>query len=656
MTDTPDDSTRPHLSLGVCDYPEQVPADRWADYARQQKALGLRYVRVAEFAWSRIEPLPGVYDWAWLDESVALTAAAGLQIVFCTPTASPPTWLSQLRPETLPTGRDGRVKTSGSRRHYDFSSPVYREHSRRITRAVAERYGQHPAVAGWQTDNEFGWGDTAESFSPAAHRAFQDWLQARYGSLDALNEAWGNVFWSMDYRDWQAVPLPNHAVAEVNPSHRLDFLRFSSDQVTSFQGEQVAILRECSPGRFVTHNYMGFFSAYDHYKVSASLDFASWDSYPTGTLEALKEWNLADPALALEYARTGHPDVTAFNHDLYRGVGPGRGFWVMEQQCGQVNWAPSNPLPADGAVKLWTEQAWAHGADAVVYFRWRAATMAQEVLHSGLLRHNETADRGHAEVNALDLKAYPLAEVQTRVALLHDYESLWLYNGQRHAEGLSYWAQVFTYYRALRSLGQDVNIVHPDSDLGGYTFIVAPALTLMTPERAAHLEAAAQHARVVFGPRTAFRTVSGRTSEAGQFGPLAGLVGASLQNFDSLPAGLTQMVGTHTAQHWAESYALNGAEALYSYKGGPLHGQAAVIRQGLVTVIGAHSETLIAEVLEAELRALGLPLLHLPEGVRVSRRGGVTLLQNWRAEPVRWQGRDYDPVSSTVLRPQEVSV
>ena len=198
--------------------------------------------------------------------------------------------------------------------------------------------------------------------------------------------------------------------------------------------------------------------------------------------------------------------------------------------------------------------------------------------------------------------------------------------------------------------------MHPDSDLGGYTLIVAPALTLMTPERAAHLEAAAQHARVVFGPRTAFRTVSGRTPEAGQFGPLAGLVGASLQNFESLPAGLTQMVGAHTAYHWAEFYALNGAEALYSYMGGPLYGQAAVIRRGLVTVIGAHSETLIAGVLEAELRALGLPLLHLPEGVRVSRRGGVTLLQNWRAEPVRWQGRDYDPVSSTVLRQQEVSV
>ena len=159
----------------------------------------------------------------------------------------------------------------------------------------------------------------------------------------------------MEYSNWAQVPLPNAAVAEVNPAHLLDFLRFSSDEIADFQDEQVRILRECSPGRFVTHNFMGFFSAFDHYKVSRALDFASWDSYPTGTLQALHEWQLADPELAVTFARTGHPDVTSFNHDLYRGMNHSAeqaapGFWVMEQQCGQVNWAPSNPLPEGGAV------------------------------------------------------------------------------------------------------------------------------------------------------------------------------------------------------------------------------------------------------------------------------------------------------------------
>ncbi|MEF2279623.1 beta-galactosidase [Deinococcus sp. YIM 134068] len=670
-----------HLELGVCDYPEHVPQDRWQTYAEAQKALGLRFVRIAEFAWSRMEPRPGEYDWAWLDEATRTYAAAGLEVVLCTPTAAPPAWLIERHPEILPVGRDGRVKTFGSRRHYDPSSPVFREHSRRITRAMAERYGQHPAVVGWQTDNEFGWGDTAQSYSPAALSAFRRWLEARYGTTQALNEAWGNVFWSMEYGTWDQIPLPNGAVAEVNPSHALDFLRFSSDQIATFQEEQVAILRECSPGRFVTHNYMGFFGGFDHYRVSECLDFASWDSYPTGTLEAVREWKLADPRLALDFARTGHPDVTGFNHDLYRGmvgrsVGGGQcsvekdrthsplttdhspGFWVMEQQCGQVNWAPSNPLPARGAVELWTAQAWAHGADVVSYFRWRAATMAQEVLHSGLLRHGGRPDRGYEEVAALDTARFPNGEVPARVALLHDYESLWVYNMQPHAEGMNYWAQTFAYYRVLRSVGLDVDILHPDRDLGGYAVIVAPALTLMTPERARHLEAAARHSHLIFGPRTAFRTGSGRTPEEGQFGELSGLVGASLLRYDSLCAGMGQEVVaggvSHLARHWAESYEPDGAHTLSRYRGGPLDGESAVIRHGNVTVIGAHSETLIAEVLEEVLSGAGVQPTRLPEGVRLSRRGEVTLLQNWNSHAVTWQGQELGPVSAHPLRRSEV--
>ncbi|WP_019586040.1 beta-galactosidase [Deinococcus apachensis] len=656
-----------HLELGVCDYPEHVPQSRWREYARAQKALGLRFVRLAEFAWSRLEPRPGEYDWRWLDEAVETYAAAGLQVVLCTPTAAPPAWLAERHPDILPAGRDGRVKTFGSRRHYDPSSPVFREFSRRITRAMAGRYGEHPAVVGWQTDNEFGWGDTAQSYTPAAAAAFRDWLRERYRTPDALNEAWGNVFWSMEYSDWGQIPLPGQAVAEVNPAHALDFLRFSSDQIAEFQEEQVAILRECSPGRFVTHNYMGFFSGFDHYRVSRCLDFASWDSYPTGTLEAVREWGLAEPGLMLDFARTGHPDVTGFNHDLYRGMVKGAarqasapGFWVMEQQCGPVNWAPSNPLPARGAVELWTTQAWAHGADVVSYFRWRAATMAQEVLHSGLLRHDERPDRGYAEVAALNTAQFPTGEVPARVALLHDYESLWLYNLQPHAEGMNYWAQTFAYYRALRSLGMDVDLLHPDSDLSGYAVIVAPALTLMTPERAQHLAQAAEHAQIVFGPRTAFRTASGRTPEDGQFGPLSRLIGARLQNYDSLPVGLGQTVHLgsepHTARRWAESYDPEGAAVLARYVGGPLDGEAAVIRHGNVTVIGAHSETLIAGVLEERLNAAGLEPTRLPEGVRLSRRGGITLLQNWNASAQTWQGEVLAPVSTRLLGTVKESV
>ena len=641
------------LMLGVCDYPEHVDPATWPEHARQQRSLGLRFVRLAEFAWSRLEPRAGQFEWAWLDRAIEVAVAEGLQVVLCTPTAAPPAWLIEAHPEILPVGRDGRRRTAGSRRHADLSSPAFREASARITQAMAERYGQHPALIGWQTDNEFGWGDTAQGFTPAVHAAFHTWLRARYGTLDALNEAWGNVFWSMEYSDWAQVPLPGQAVSASNPSHVLDFMRFSSGQVAAFQADQVALLRRSSPGRFVTHNFMGFFSAFDHYEVAAGLDFAAWDNYPTGTLSALHEWHLLDPSFALKYARTGHPDVTAFNHDLYRGLtGAGRGLWILEQQCGQVDWTPSNPLPAPGAVNLWTAQAWAHGADAVTYFRWQAATMAQEIMHSGLLRHDGTPDRGAAEVAGIDPARYPCVPVRNRVALLHDYESLWLYGAQPHAQGLSYWAQVFTYYRELRRLGVDVDILHPDSPLDRYDLIVAPALTLMTPERTRHLQRAAGRSHVVLGPRTAFRSVSGRAAQTAPGSPLAQLTGARLQNFDSMPPGLPQDVGPYRAALWAESYALEdpATEVLHRYAGGPLDGEAAVTRRGLVTLIGAHSPDLIGEILEGTLRAANIPPLNLPEGVRLSRRGEVTLLQNWNGHAVQWCDLELPPVSTTPLR------
>ncbi|GGR60443.1 beta-galactosidase [Deinococcus seoulensis] len=655
------------LTLGVCDYPEHVDPATWPEHARQQRALGLHFVRLAEFAWSRLEPRPGEFDWAWLDQAIEVAVAAGLQVVLCTPTAAPPAWLVEAHPEILPVGRDGRRRTAGSRRHADLSSPAFREASVRITQAMAERYGTHPALIGWQTDNEFGWGDTAQSFTPAAQAAFQAWLRERYGTTDALNDAWGNVFWSMEYSDWTQIPLPGQGVSASSPSHVLDFMRFSSGQVAAFQADQVALLRRASPGRFVTHNFMGYFSAFDHYEVAAGLDFAAWDNYPTGTLGAVHEWNLLDPSFALTYARTGHPDVTAFNHDLYRGLtGAGRGLWILEQQCGQVDWAPSNPLPAPGAVNLWTAQAWAHGADAVTYFRWQAATMAQEIMHSGLLRHDGTPDRGAAEVAGTDPARYPCVPVRNRVALLHDYESLWLYGAQPHAQGMSYWAQVFTYYRELRRMGVDVDILHPDSPLDRYDLIVAPALTLMTPERARHLRRAAGHSRVVFGPRTAFRTASGRAAQTAPGSLLAQLTGARLQNFDSLPAGLTQPVGGHGASGhgvgghgaalWAESYVPEdpATEVLHRYAGGPLDGEAAVTRRGLVTLIGAHSPSLIGKVLAGALRDANIPTLNLPEGVRLSRRGEVTLLQNWNAHPVTWCDLTLAPVSTTFLNSGDV--
>jgi beta-galactosidase len=252
------------FALGVCDYPEHVPWEQWRRYPQRQKQLGITYVRIAEFAWSKIEPTEGVFDWGWLDDAVEALAEAGLKVVMCTPTATPPAWLIRKHPEILPTGPDGRIRNFGSRKHYDHASPIYREHSRRITREVAARYGNHPAIEGWQTDNEWGCHSTTRSYGGASEVAFRAWLERRYGTLDALNDAWGNVFWSQDYTEWSQIDPPYNTVAEPNPSHVLDFFRFASDAVRDFQAEQVAINRELSPGRWITHNNKMHFNEFDH--------------------------------------------------------------------------------------------------------------------------------------------------------------------------------------------------------------------------------------------------------------------------------------------------------------------------------------------------------------------------------------------------------
>ncbi|MGL5838569.1 MAG: beta-galactosidase, partial [Sphingorhabdus sp.] len=273
------------MKLGVCYYPEHWPEDWWPDDARRMAELGLTRVRIGEFAWSRIEPEPGRYDWGWLDRAVDVLHKAGLGIVMGTPTATPPKWLVDRMPDMVALDEAGRPRGFGSRRHYCFSHQPYQAECDRIVTAMAERYGGHPAIVAWQTDNEYGCHDTAVSYSAAARDAFRCWLAAKYGEVAALNSAWGNVFWSMEYRSFAEIDLPNLTVTEANPAHWLDFRGFSSDQVVRFNRRQVEIIRAHSPGRDVVHNYMGFFTQFDHHAVAADLDVASWDSYPLGFLE-----------------------------------------------------------------------------------------------------------------------------------------------------------------------------------------------------------------------------------------------------------------------------------------------------------------------------------------------------------------------------------
>ncbi len=620
------------MKLGVCYYPEHWPEELWADDARRMADLGITWVRIGEFAWSRIEPEPGRFDWDWLDRAVETLAAAGLKIVMCTPTATPPKWLVDAHPDMLAVDAEGRPRGFGSRRHYCFSSPPYRAECARITGAIAGRYGHHPAVGAWQTDNEFGCHDTTISYSANAAGRFRTWLAQRYQSPDALNRAWGNVFWSQEYRDFSEVEPPNLTVTEANPSHRLDYNRFASDEVVSFNRLQTDIIRRLSPGRDVTHNFMGFYTEFDHFAVGADLDLATWDSYPLGFLEQF--WFPdADKA---RYLRQGHPDVSAFHHDLYRGVGHGR-WWVMEQQPGPVNWARYNPAPLAGAVRTWTWEAFAHGAEVVSYFRWRQAPFGQEQMHAGLNRPDNVLAPGGEEAAQVAAELADLGELapcaRAPVALVFSYEADWQIGLQPHAKGFRWLELAFEMYSALRRLGLDVDVVPPDGDFTGYRLVVAPSLPILEP---ATLEAlAASGAVVLFGPRTGSRTRDGHIPAPLAPGPLQTRMPFKVTRVESLRPGagpdVTAGGRVLKGRLWREVIETRLPSLAAFEDGGP-----AWVSQNLWHYLATWPEAALMDLVMSRVALeAGLEVIALEEGVRLRTRGDLRFAFNFAPEPRR---------------------
>jgi len=643
------------MRLGVCYYPEHWPEAMWKDDAARMKALGIDRVRIAEFAWSRIEPSPGEYNWAWLDRAIDVLADAGLKVVMCTPTATPPKWLIDRHPDILPVGADGRPRAFGSRRHYDFSSPSYFEASQKICTAVAERYGKHPAVAFWQTDNEFGCHNTVVSYSPAALQRFRGWLKHRYGTIDALNTAWGTVFWSMEFRSFDEIDLPVGTVTEAHPTHRLDYRRFASDEVVRYNRMQTEIIRAHSPQRPVAHNFMQLFTEFDHYKVAADLDIATWDSYPLGALE--EQW--FDPSIKSKWLRTGHPDFASFNHDVYRGMSK-LPFWVMEQQPGPVNWAHWNPAPLPGMVRLWSWEAFAHGAGCVSYFRWRQAPFAQEQMHAGLNTPDNRLDMGGAEASLVAkeieqvLEADGESRVSTKVALVWDYEAKWLFEIHPQGADFHYPRFAFEYYSALRSLGLDVDVIPVDAPLDGYKMIVVPPLPVVPADFADRL--AASGAQVVLGPRTGSKTANLTIPAALPPGEgIAKLIPIRVWRVESMRPNVTEKVDQRgEARHWRDFIETgDGAliEATFA------DGHPAIVRSGSALYLASlFDETLTQEIFLGVAKAAGINAAPLPEGIRISRRGGLTYVFNYNATPYKIAAAASYIVGQEEVGPQGVAI
>jgi beta-galactosidase len=614
--------------LGVCYYPEHWPERVWAEDARKMREIGLSYVRIGEFAWSRLEPADGRYEFDWMRRAIDTLHGEGLKIVLGTPTATPPKWLVDKTPDMLALDINARPRKFGSRRHYCFSSESYVAECERIVTALAQAFGEHPGVAAWQTDNEYGCHDTVESYSPAARDAFRAWCKRKHIDIDALNRAWGNDFWSMELSSFDAIELPNLTVTEANPSHLLDFQRFSSDQVASFNRRQTKIIRRFSPGRDILHNFMGAFTAFDHYALARDLDAAAWDSYPLGFLERGSQ----SDAFKRRYMRVGDPDFQAFHHDLYRACGRGR-WWVMEQQPGAVNWAPWNPLPAKGAVRLWTFEAFAAGAEVVTYFRWRQAPFAQEQMHEGLLLPNSEPNETYHSVARIAREIEAIgARVETRraeVALIFDYESAFAWKIEPQGQDFSYFDVVIEFYRGLRRLGLNVDISPPTPDaMEGRKLVIAPALFAASEALAQAILASG--AVALIGPRTGSKTPDFQIPPELPPGALRALVDVVVRRVETLRPGASigvEAAGGACFQRWREIVA-PGETAEIALRCDD--GEAALTRRGrFYYLAGLPNDALRDLILRRLAEEAGLAIFELPEDIRVRDNGPMRYVFNY---------------------------
>ena len=621
--------------FGVCYYPEHWPESQWDEDAKMMADLGLTYVRIGEFAWSRLEPNPGEYDFGWLDKSVATLAGAGLKIVMGTPTATPPKWLIDQHPEILPVDPDsGRTRGFGSRRHYDFSSPTYLRESLRITEALAQRYGNNDAVVGWQTDNELCCHDTALSGSELALHAFQDWCRQRYGSINKLNSDWGNVFWSMEYRDFTEIELPIGAVTETSPAHRLAYRRFSSDQVINYHNPMVEMIRLHAPGKFITHNFIPMNeTAVDNFGLAAGLDFTSYDNYPLGRTDLL----LTDaPTEELRrYMRTGHPDFATYYHDQTRGL-LNRGFWVMEQQPGPVNWANNNPRPAPGMIRFWTLEAFAHGADCVCYFRWRQAPFAQEQMHAGLLRPDNSqseawpeVEQAMAEVVQLDIAHQPLQAAS--VAIITGVEGLWVSDIERQGEAYDFNKVQLSYYSALRELGVNIDFISVDADFSGYALIIAPSLPII--DQAFVDKCQSSSAQFIFGPRAGAKTSEFSYPTSLAPGLLQALIPIRVLSVETLRADCHEPLSWNSQNYesgiWCEQLDTGHSdplEVLATYA----NGEPAIVRHERFTYIATLTNSaFLLDFFQQQCQQANIQTYRFGEDIRVCQRGNLMFAFNY---------------------------
>ncbi len=645
--------------------PEQWPRETWREDVRLMREAGVNVVTLGVFSWVSLEPREGEFAWDWLDEITGLLGENGIRFVLATPSAAPPAWMARRYPEILRVGPDRVRRRHGNRVNYCFSSALYRSKAAGMARRLAERYGAHPGLVMWHVSNEY----AGESFSPEAEASFRRWLRAKYGSLDALNAAWGTAFWGHTYGDWEEIEAPGGPYGEVSiDGLSLDWRRFVSDEIVGFFDAESAPLRELAPDVPITTNLMGFYETLDSWRMAERLDVVSWDSYPyfTSGPEEARSWTWQ-----------------AFTHDLHRSL-KRKPFLLIESTPGSSNWYPTMTLRRPGELRAESLLALAHGADGVMYFQWRQSRGGQEKLHGAVVEHGFDAEgergdeRPYAEggnrtfdavreIGAL-LAANPEiagGESRARCAVVLDWASHWALNATcgPFQRDKGYLASVVAFHGALARRGIACDLVPPHGDLSGYDLVAAPMLYALSEADAGNLRAFVRSGGTLVATYLTAHADENALVPLGGFGAaIRDLTGVRVREIDALPVGkevpFTFLGERFGARDLCELATLEGAEALGEYAGEFYAGLPAVARHGRVYTVLARGDDAFHDRLVAHL-AEGPDLRpdvagRFDPGVVARRRGDAVVVVNTRDRPATFslvgeRERELGPYGGAVL-------
>ena len=573
------------MTAGVCYYPEHWPKEMWRDDLRRIREAGISVIRIAEFAWTIFEPVEGTFSFDFFDEFLAVAEEEGIKVIFGTPSATPPAWLTEKYPEVLNARKDGVLLRHGGRRHYNYNSPVYRKLTARIVEQLARHYGQHPCLVGWQIDNELNC-ETSEFYSEADHAAFRSFLKEKYGTLDALNAAWGTVFWSETYTDWEQLHCPRPVINNGdNPHLMLDYRRFVSASCLTFAGMQAEIIRKYKkPGDFITTN--GLFGDMDNHKLQQdSLDIYTYDSYPNFAFEIDR-----DP----KHSKDLNDRKWTRNLTETRSVCPH--FGIMEQQSGGGGWTSrmEMPAPRPGQLTLWAMQSVAQGADFISFFRWRTCAFGTEMYWHGILDYDGRDNRKLAEVKDFISKMKTLdpvcgAENAAGFALLKDYDNI-------------FDSETDIWHRRIASASEKeifaaselnhtpYNIVYMKeetelAELAAYKVLVYPHPFIMSEKRAEVLKQyVANGGTLIVGCRSGLKDMNGKCVMLPQPGLLQELTGTDVRDFTYTSPNEDEIFAVWNGEKLMTPVfndvltALPGTEVLAAYGNGYYKGEAALTR------------------------------------------------------------------------------